>query len=69
MTNRKRCSKCEVEKDIKSGFYRNKRYADGFHSWCKECVKVNATTWAKKNPKRHNELNRLSHARRKGGSQ
>jgi len=69
MTDKKKCSKCGLNLMRESDFYRNKRYADGFHSWCKNCVKANATTWAKNNPERHNELNRLSHARRKGGSQ
>lgn len=32
----KLCTKCEKTKSIKQ-FYKNKRYADGYFSWCKTC--------------------------------
>ena len=31
-----KCTKCNVEKD-ESQFYKNKRYASGYMTWCKSC--------------------------------
>lgn len=49
----KRCACCGIEKDI-SEFHKNKRNADGLHSYCKECnalraKKFNKTAKGKRN--------------------
>lgn len=37
--NKKRCPHCSEEKSV-SEFYRHPNTKDGFHSWCKECIKA-----------------------------
>ena len=67
-SKKKTCTKCLTEKTT-GDFYRNKRYADNLHSWCKDCVKDNARTWAKENKERHYEINRNWRARQKKESE
>lgn len=33
----KKCSKCNVDKDLETGFHANKISADGRHTQCKDC--------------------------------
>lgn len=43
------CTKCEETKPLTEEFFRkNKRYAEGFETWCKECHKEATETWRKK---------------------
>lgn len=35
----KRCPKCKLELSAEH-FYRDARYTDGLHSWCKECKRI-----------------------------
>lgn len=34
----KKCTKCGIEKELTSGFYRNKRSRDGYLTVCRRCV-------------------------------
>jgi len=59
---RKTCTKCLKDQSI-SEFYRNKRYADGYVTWCRSCKKEHARTnphihrnWTKKNKKRSDAI-------------
>lgn len=50
----KECTRCKATKP-KVDFPRNKRYRDGFGSWCKQCHKERGSEWAKENRERLNE--------------
>lgn len=34
----KKCTKCGVEKDLETGFYKNKRSRDGYLTVCRACI-------------------------------
>lgn len=56
------CTKCNLLKPL-TEFYKNKRYADGHVTWCKDCKKKHARenpgpgqNWIKNNPERSKEI-------------
>lgn len=60
----KKCIKCEVDKTI-SEYSKNKNYADGHSTLCKECDKKRAAKWREENRERLREYHRLSNVERK----
>ncbi len=53
----KRCSKCEIEKDIEEFSWYNKAKS-WRHSWCKKCKVELSKKWNKDNPERVKESDR-----------
>lgn len=66
----KRCSKCQVEKDLDE-FYRSTRYKDGRQHRCKDCSKrytQEATAaWRRENPASQKASTRRTKAKQKYG--
>ncbi len=62
---KKRCPNCGEEKAAADNFYRVKG-GDGFHGYCKPCVKLRAVGWQKTNPARKRLLDRLRCAKAAG---
>jgi len=46
----KACTICSVTKPF-SEFYKNSKMKDGYHSYCKECLKSYSLTWGRENRK------------------
>jgi len=42
------CTKCLTEQDI-SNFPKHKKYRGGHSTWCRKCLSVQSTNWAKNN--------------------
>lgn len=55
MTN-KTCTKCLVSQEIEE-FAPHKSYAGGRTTWCRKCMKEQASAWSKDNPKRRENDN------------
>jgi len=53
----KPCSKCGVETE-RSGFFRDQRAVDGFHSQCKVCMNANSKAWVIANREKVNANSR-----------
>ena len=44
------CTRCCVSKPLnEDNFQRRKGYAEGFHTWCMECLRIYNAWWEKKN--------------------
>lgn len=55
----KTCNKCKITKDLTNFYYSPKsRYADGYHTWCKDCMKELAKKWHAKNSRRLTEYHK-----------
>lgn len=46
--DKKTCSKCGEEK-LYVDFKPNKGYADGYHTWCRACLRIHANEWKRSN--------------------
>jgi 5-methylcytosine-specific restriction endonuclease McrA len=52
-TDKRRCARCKIEKVLGESFYRSKsRNAHGWAAYCKDCAKIAAVEWQKKNPEK-----------------
>lgn len=59
----KKCSKCGQEKEY-TEFHRDKRYSDGYFSYCKQCANEYSKIWSK-NESRKEYLREYQRKRRK----
>lgn len=51
--NTKTCTKCNIEKPATKEFFRpDKRYKDGFNSWCRKCHNTANVNWNSNNPEK-----------------
>lgn len=41
----KLCPKCQKQRSLTGGFYRNRKTKDGLTSWCKSCVTAKSREW------------------------
>jgi hypothetical protein len=48
----RKCSKCGIEKPLKTSFYRDKKYKDGHKKICKDCLRTYFRQWGANNPDR-----------------
>jgi len=55
MLSQKRCSKCGEWKN-KSEFNKNKRYSDGYQSYCKDCMSAYSKKWSEDNPDKRKSI-------------
>lgn len=59
----KTCTKCKTEKHY-TEYRKDKRYADGYTTWCKACYLESSNKWRDSNRDRVRELDRNRHANR-----
>ena len=60
----KQCTRCGETKPH-GNFYANRRYADGYMSWCKACSKAYCAEYRSKNPDKLREQNKEYRAKRR----
>lgn len=58
----KRCTRCGTEKDLATGFYRNKRSRDGYLTVCRACVGDRQREYVAKNKDRVSSRMKEYHA-------
>jgi 5-methylcytosine-specific restriction endonuclease McrA len=55
MLSHKRCSKCGELKSV-TGFSKNKRYSDGYQSYCKDCMSLYSKKWDENNSEKRKSI-------------